>query len=350
MKKLLIAIFLIIISSITAFSQSVDTSVFRFGFDNVAGFYTYIENKVSYYGKSAGTFKIPLWFINNGTIDTSIWNFYQDPVSGKYTYVMNKVEWYGLSALTVKANIINTANDVGGSSFNVDSLFKYLDTTQIAMYDKDGTFIGVMTFTGNVYMNRAYIDTLITHTIDSVGSTYWIGSGGDTVAYVDVTKDTIAFFKVLKFGNAVGSTLITSDSVTSPRIVISEGTAWYFNIGGIDYWFMDATGLFPALTETYHIGSSTYKVDSIRTNHLQLFEHLIGNTQIRDTNSFDNDATSDTVTVTGASVSDLYFIQTMGQVVAAEDFCVVEPTATGFIVRRSASGTANLRYAWWRIK
>jgi hypothetical protein len=113
---------------------------------------------------------------------------------------------------------------------------------------------------------------------------------------------------------------------------------------------MDVTGFYPALTSSYHIGSSTYKVDSIRTNHLQLFEHLIGNTQIRDTNSFDNDAASDTVTVTGASISDLYFIQTMGQVVAAEDFCVVEPTATGFIVRRSASGTANLRYAWWRVK
>lgn len=253
----------------------------------------------------------------------------------------------------------NTTHDIGVNVLTADSVkFAFGDITGTSNYlvlSYDGnSYItigdGETRFSNNVYINRAYIDTIITHTIDSVASTYWINSSGDTIGYVDVTRDTAAMFTTLfvKRGNI--QSVISSDSVTTPKVVIPSGTAWYFNIGGIDYWFMDATGLYPALTSSEHLGSSTYKIDSIRTNHLQLFEHLIGNTQIRDTNSFDNDAASDTVTVTGASISDLYFIQTMGQTVAAEDFCVVEPTATGFIVRRSASGTANLRYAWWRVK
>ena len=348
MKKILIILILILTASI-GYSQAVDTTVWGFKQNNVSGLYTHIYNKTTFMGIGANQFLIPIALVNDGDIDTSIWEFYANTVNGMYDYVKNKVEWYGLSAYTVKANLINPVEELGSSDFNSDSLWAYLDTTRIAFYDKDGTFLGVMTFSGDVYMSRAYIDTLITHTIDSLGSLLILSLSGDTNVYFGAALDT-QYIKHLKVGRLDGGTFITQDSVTTPKVVIPSGTAWYFNIGGVDYWFLDATGFYPALTSAYNFGSSTYLIDSIRANHLQLFEHFIGNTQIRDTNSFDNEAASDTVTVTGASVSDLYFIQTMGQVVDAEDFCVVEPTATGFIVRRSASGTANLRYAWWRLK
>ncbi len=329
-------------------SQTLDTASWELIKSSPTAYFDMAKNKVEYYGLSAGMVRVPIAYVidDASTIDTTVWAIIRPYPTSYYNYIMNTAEWYGYDSATVRIPFTFSIGDIGGTTVTIDSIYAW----GVPFLDSANTFIGVMTFSGNVYMNRAYIDTLITHTIDSVASTYWINPSGDTIGYVDVTRDTAAMFTTLfvKRGNI--QSVISSDSITTPKVVIPSGTAWYFNIGGVDYWFLDATGFYPALTSAYNFGSSTYLIDSIRANHLQLFEHFIGNTQIRDTNSFDNDAASDTVTVTGASVSDLYFIQTMGQVVAAEDFCVVEPTATGFIVRRSASGTANLRYAWWRVK
>lgn len=83
--------------------------------------------------------------------------------------------WYYLANNTTHNVSGDTAtfNHYNGiESFNSDSLWAYLDTTQIAMYDKDGTFTGTMTFTDsiivvdikgtNLFITRtATIDSLI---------------------------------------------------------------------------------------------------------------------------------------------------------------------------------------------
>lgn len=376
MKKILLVLFLILFAR-SLQSQTLDTANWGLLKSSPTSYYDLAYNKIEYYGVGVGLLRVPIAYVidDASTLDTTVWAIIRPYPTSYYNYITNIAEWYGYDSATVRIPFSFSVGDIGGSSFDADSMWAYLEantTHNIGVNVLTGDtltgvvlnisrnanidslivakIIGDLTVTGDINVNRAYIDTLITHTIDSVASTYWINSSGDTIGYVDVTRDTAAMFTTLfvKRGNI--QSVISSDSITTPKVVIPSGTAWYFNIGGVDYWFLDATGFYPALTSAYNFGSSTYLIDSIRANHLQLFEHLIGNTQIRDTNSFDNDAASDTVTVSNATISDLYFIQTMGQTVSANDYCVVEPTATGFIVRRSASGTANLRYAWWRLK
>lgn len=68
-------------------------------------------------------------------------------------------------------------------------------------------------------------------------------------------------------------------------------------------------------------------------------------------NSFSGTATTDTVTVSGALITDLYKIELTGAgAPSANDFYRVEKTATGFVIHRSASGTSGLTYDWFRSK
>lgn len=397
MKKIILIITILLIITKWCQSQTVDTTVWEFQTSGTSELFTKMTNKISYYGKSAYTIIMPI-YIYGSSLDTSIWELQSNQIDYKYNYVLNKVEWYGKNPYTVKAILIYAVNS---SSFDADSLFSYLDTTRIAFYDKDGTFRGVITFDGNVIMSKAYIDTLISHYIDSLQSTTWYNALGEKVAEINVANDTVAIFKTLKFGAGYGGTLINSDSVSAPKFVtdsigsnsplhilsdsvivnnlyadtlktavlIMNGTEFVIGtfVGGVMYdrWIVENAGhLIPATTSTYDIGNDDYKVkkiyaDTVKGTDIEATTitatnlktaNVIGTTAWRDTNSFDNQAESDTVTVSGASASDLYWVQTMGQTVNTADYCVVEPTATGFIVRRSASGTANLRYSWMRIK
>ena len=392
MKKVFLILILILTAGLS-YSQ-IDTSVWGFRQDNVIGKYTHIYNKTAFMGIGANQFLVPIYLVNDGSIDTSIWQFYFNTVNGKYDYVSNKIEWLGLPAYSVKANLLEPVNAIGGSSFNTDSLWKYL-TGEVAFLDSINTFSKLNIFS-EIRVNKAFIDTLFSHYIDSLKSSYWYNGSGDVVAYIDVTKDTIAFFTVLKFGAGYGGTLINSDSVSAPKFVtdsigsnsplhilsdsiivnnlyadttktavlIMNGTEFVIGtfVGGVMYdrWIVENAGhLIPATDKGFNFGSADYMVNrswtdsveatTITTTNLKT-ANVIGTTAWRDTNSFDNQAESDTVTVSGASASDLYWVQTMGQTVNTADYCVVEPTATGFIVRRSGSGTANLKYSWMRIK
>lgn len=67
--------------------------------------------------------------------------------------------------------------------------------------------------------------------------------------------------------------------------------------------------------------------------------------------AFTTTATSDDVTVTGASVNDNYFVQAMGTAaLVLADAMIVEVTATGFTVHRGVAGTSGLQYMWWRVR
>jgi hypothetical protein len=67
----------------------------------------------------------------------------------------------------------------------------------------------------------------------------------------------------------------------------------------------------------------------------------------RGSNAFSDTAETDTVTVSGATISDYYYITITGTTVpSTTDAFAVEATSTGFIIRRSASGTSGLTYNW----
>lgn len=79
---------------------------------------------------------------------------------------------------------------------------------------------------------------------------------------------------------------------------------------------------------------------------------ITGTATTRGQDAFTGTAEHDTVTVTGASVNDLYFITYTGTAAASANDTSprVEATGTGFIVHRAASGTSGLTYNWFRMK
>ena len=67
--------------------------------------------------------------------------------------------------------------------------------------------------------------------------------------------------------------------------------------------------------------------------------------------AFTTTAQHDTVAITGAATGDNYQLQVYGTTVpGANDNLTVEPTSTGFIAHRAASGTSGLTYIWIRLK
>ena len=75
-----------------------------------------------------------------------------------------------------------------------------------------------------------------------------------------------------------------------------------------------------------------------------------GNAVTRGTDSFTTTATADTAAITGASVNDIYMVNYITAVTAAEAPLSVVSTATGFIVTRPAGTTSGASYAWMRQK
>jgi hypothetical protein len=76
------------------------------------------------------------------------------------------------------------------------------------------------------------------------------------------------------------------------------------------------------------------------------------NFSVRGSDAFTTTATTDTVTIVGASVNDYYFVTYTGSAAAhANDTSPrVQATATGFVVHRAGSGTSGLTYNWWRVR
>jgi hypothetical protein len=69
-----------------------------------------------------------------------------------------------------------------------------------------------------------------------------------------------------------------------------------------------------------------------------------------DTNAFTTTAETDTVTVSGAAITDKYIVTMRGGTLDAQDtMLMVEPTATGFVLHRPAGGLSGLAYTWIRL-
>jgi hypothetical protein len=79
--------------------------------------------------------------------------------------------------------------------------------------------------------------------------------------------------------------------------------------------------------------------------------NLIGGSQLRGSNAFTTTATTDTVTVTSAEITDYYWVQLTGTgAPGATDAHRLQITATGFVLHRGAAGTSGLTYNWLRVK
>lgn len=78
---------------------------------------------------------------------------------------------------------------------------------------------------------------------------------------------------------------------------------------------------------------------------------LNASTVMSGSDSWSGTAQADTVAVSGAADTDRYMITLTGTAAPnGNDIARVEATATGFIVRRLASGTSGLTYTWFRYK
>jgi hypothetical protein len=171
----------------------------------------------------------------------------------------------------ITGSFVYVLNPGGTSNFNVDSLFRYLDT--------------------NTYLRSDRKDTATTIVLDTIKANAMI------VNVIDTTESDTA--GVLRVYNQNGEMIV---SFTGNDSVVG------------------------------------------------IYQVIVGNSYWRDTNSFENTATEDTVTVIGASVNDFYFITLRGSTMPSDVSICVEATATGFIVRRAEEGEANLKYNWLRVK
>lgn len=103
--KNLIIVFLLAFC-FTTFSQTVDTTVFRFKRNSTDGKYSLIENKITYYGKSAGSNYNAAVFLNVPAVDTSVWRFIRSSSDTTFRVVENKASFLGKDSGTVRGILI----------------------------------------------------------------------------------------------------------------------------------------------------------------------------------------------------------------------------------------------------
>jgi hypothetical protein len=118
---------------------------------------------------------------------------------------------------------------------------------------------------------------------------------------------------------------------------------------------------FSSLYASIKIINSGYQTiaDSLRVGNTATFNgavtmnsSLTAGLVVADTNAFALDAATDTVAVTGAQPTDLYFVSIIGAAAAdSVSAIVIQRTATGFVLHRTAATVEGAqKYTWLRIK
>ena len=141
--------------------------------------------------------------------------------------------------------------------------------------------------------------------------------------------------------NATGSTSIFIGQITK---ALADGQTNQIVIGDtVTGKGSNTVVLGNALTTDVYLSS-----DSGATVHAGVFA---GTSLTRGSDAFVTTATSDTVTISTAAVTDYYVITLTGTAApAATDAVNLQKTATGFILWRGAAGTSGLTYNWFRSK
>lgn len=137
--KNLIIVFLLAFC-FTTFSQTIDTTVFRFKRNSTDGKYSLIENKITYYGKSAGSIIMPLYF-NVPAVDTSVWRFIRSSSDTTFRVVENKASFLGKDSGTVRGILIyDISSDTVYYAPNMNG-YAYKDSANT--FTKANTFMNI---------------------------------------------------------------------------------------------------------------------------------------------------------------------------------------------------------------
>jgi len=213
MKKLII-LFLITFS-ITAIAQTVDTTVFRFKRNSSDGKYSMLENKITYYGKSAGSVLMPVYF-NVPAVDTSIWRFIRSSSDTTFRVVENKATFLGKDSGTVRGILIYDISS--------DTVYYAANMNGYAYKDSSNTFTGSNTFTNiSVDTIKSNSTTITEYIADGYGTTNVRQIGTN---FMTVGDNTSGLFMGWGNANQIGYGFIDGSGISN------SGNSLDFNVGG----------------------------------------------------------------------------------------------------------------------
>ena len=211
--------------------------------------------------------------------------------------------------------------------------------------------------------------------LDSLSKQGTADTGGDTIAIqrpISIIDSAISFYNgttlrgkiyptasggLYLWGNDVGGEGLTFyDNGSASQGEISNdqnGIFWQIFLANDQYSIQyrgsstEHDSLF-AISDSGAFGAAT-ATDMFRVSSKGVISQKSGRASGSD--AFTTTATTDTVTITGAATTDLYFVTLTGSAApGATDAYVVQATATGFVLHRGAAGTSGLTYNWFRIK
>lgn len=114
---------------------------------------------------------------------------------------------------------------------------------------------------------------------------------------------------------------------------------------------------YETITDSLRIGNTltvngkTVIRDSVRIgSNLIVQGSVTFNGSVCGVDSFTTTAQHDTVTITGASLTDKYVVSGRSTAATSNDVLSAEVTSTGIVVHRPASGTSGYKYTWFRFK
>lgn len=157
--------------------------------------------------------------------------------------------------------------------------------------------------------------------------------------------------KFLKVFCAVLSVLLVLQLFPAPREATSQLGDWVMSLYVRQHLTMspDATTSTQS-SEIYFYDTGQY-IYAAADGQLDIVAQSVTfSSTVFGSDAFDTTATVDTVTVTGAAAGDVYIVCGEGASVDQQDVLQVEPTSTGFVVHRLASGASALAYNWIRLK
>jgi hypothetical protein len=204
---------------------------------------------------------------------------------------------------------------------------------------------------GKIYLGTAanYDEPTGALTLSTASSKVVVGSDAQnfiaqdaTSTYMDVQGNARINLNLNSFSGADKRAMNMTTTqillgVTRPLEVVMLGYATVDTVRG-----STASGGDLLLQSTSHATKGTVTIDG----------EIDADGTVTGRDAFTTTATTDTVTISGASTNDNYSITYYGTTVPnANDVThTIQPTATGFVLHRAASGTSGITYMWIRLK
>lgn len=180
---------------------------------------------------------------------------------------------------------------------------------------------------------------------DSSGMTDWATFEVMITDSADESEDSKISFKVYTAGTETTPLALIGEQLTlANNEAISNATD-----GTIA--FTDGSNNLMTIVDNGTTGNVTITGQGIISGNTQLNgTHLDVSTTIAGQDTFATTASADTVVISGALESDLYFLTGVGGSVDQQDVLQAEAKADTLIVHRLASGASDLVYNWFRVR